>query len=52
LISSTNEKKAMVEEVYLFLKWFDTVAKFEGIYAGQHPQAPLYLDPYLKGKDD
>jgi hypothetical protein len=52
LISSTNEKKAMAGEVYLYSKWFDSVTKFDGACAGQHPQAPLYFNPYQDGEDD
>jgi hypothetical protein len=52
LISSSNKKKAMIGEVSLYLKWFDAVAKFDGVCAGQHPQAPLYFNPYPKGEDD
>jgi hypothetical protein len=29
----------------LQLKWFDAVAKFDGVCAGQQPQAPLHFDP-------
>jgi hypothetical protein len=52
LISSTNEKKAMVGEVYLYLKWLDAVANFDGVCAGQHPQASLYFDPCPEEEDD
>jgi hypothetical protein len=50
--SSSNQRKAMVGEVYQYLKWFDAVAQFDGVCAGQRPQAPLYFDPYPEGEDD
>jgi hypothetical protein len=52
MISSLNEKKAMIGEVNLYFKWFDAVANFDGVCAGQHPQASLHFDPCLEGEDD